>query len=82
MIQSKQNDVVSIQVSDNDFDGESVSSPPSKLPLSQPTARVGKNSRSFETRSVLSDDEDDSRILYSDILREVFKILPPQICPR
>ena len=80
----KHSDSVSVIVEDNEFDGESEASP-----RSRDTSRSEWNiqrdrpqSKASESQSIHSDEEDEvTKIPYADIIKEIFKILPVDMCP-
>ena len=71
-------------MSDNKFDGESHVTPPSGLDTAEAKSKV-----LVVTHPLLLPPEDqdedlkeEEKISYGEIIREVIKILPPEICPR
>ncbi|MBV2113342.1 MAG: hypothetical protein KUF82_20515 [Candidatus Thiodiazotropha sp. (ex Ctena orbiculata)] len=77
-------DVVSGSITDNEFEGESVSSHIQKS-VTTPSHRVKDKSsavRPSESCSVYSEEDDDGKISYAETIEEVFNLLPASICPR
>ena len=77
-------DLVSGIIIDNEFEGESISSPVKKSVQSN-SANVRDKTSSYkcsESCSVISDDEDGENSSYAETIEEVFRLLPASVCPR
>lgn len=70
---SPNQDQISIVVSNNEFDGESDGEPSRK-------SRTGLNS-SKDSQDHVDTEDSEQKLSYSDIIQEVFKLLPVDICP-
>ena len=66
-------DQISIIVKNNEFDGESDSDPPRNT-----SSEHGSRKESLDS---MDTEEIEPRISYSDIIQEVFKLLPSSLCP-